>query len=48
VFRPLPADDPVQRCPDLTRAREVLGFAATVGLEEGLERTIRDFRERFC
>jgi UDP-glucuronate decarboxylase len=48
VFRPLPADDPVQRCPDLTRARALLGYEPTVGLEEGLERTIRDFRERFC
>jgi UDP-glucuronate decarboxylase len=48
VYRPLPADDPVQRCPDLARAREVLGFAATVPLEEGLERTIRNFKERFC
>jgi nucleoside-diphosphate-sugar epimerase len=38
----------VQRCPDLARAREVLGFAATVPLEEGLERTIRNFKERFC
>jgi UDP-glucuronate decarboxylase len=47
VFRPLPADDPLQRCPDLGRAREVLGFEATVRLEEGLERTIEDFRRRF-
>jgi UDP-glucuronate decarboxylase len=47
VFQPLPVDDPLQRCPDLTRARELLDYAPTVPLAEGLRRTIQDFRERF-
>jgi UDP-glucuronate decarboxylase len=43
---PLPADDPRQRKPDTTRARELLGWEPKVGLREGLERTIADFRAR--
>src|SRR4029453_11821081 len=39
-FRPLPIDDPKVRQPDITRAREVLGWAPKVELEEGLTRTI--------
>lgn len=42
--KPLPADDPLQRQPDITRAREVLGWEPTVPLEEGLRRTIDYFR----
>ena len=45
VFHPLPADDPVQRCPDITLAREVLGWAPKVDLADGLRETIRYFRE---
>jgi UDP-glucuronate decarboxylase len=45
VFRPLPQDDPMQRCPDITQAREVLGWAPRVQLEQGLARTI-DYFER--
>jgi len=43
-FQDLPQDDPKQRCPDITRAREGLGWEPTVGLEVGLERTIAYFR----
>jgi UDP-glucuronate decarboxylase len=43
---PLPADDPRQRKPDTTRARELLGWDPKVRLREGLERTIADFRSR--
>jgi UDP-glucuronate decarboxylase len=43
--RELPADDPRQRQPDITRAREILGWEPKVGLEDGLERTIIYFRE---
>ena len=43
VFRPLPQDDPMQRCPDISRAREVLGWSPVVGLEDGLQRTIDYF-----
>ncbi len=44
VFRPLPQDDPRRRCPDISRARALLGWAPEVGLQEGLERTIHHFR----
>jgi UDP-glucuronate decarboxylase len=43
VLRPLPADDPRQRCPDISRARETLKWQPRVGLEEGLTRTIAYF-----
>ncbi|MBX9702045.1 MAG: SDR family oxidoreductase [Acetobacteraceae bacterium] len=43
VTRPLPADDPMQRCPDITRARRLLGWEPTVALEDGLARTIAWF-----
>ena len=42
--RPLPADDPARRKPDIKQAREVLGWEPTVQLEEGLKRTIDYFR----
>jgi UDP-glucuronate decarboxylase len=44
VFEPLPQDDPRQRRPDTTRAREILGWRPTVSLEEGLARTLDYFR----
>jgi UDP-glucuronate decarboxylase len=43
VYRPLPTDDPVQRCPDITRARTTLGWEPKVPLEVGLGRTIAYF-----
>ncbi|HSC09117.1 MAG TPA: UDP-glucuronic acid decarboxylase family protein [Steroidobacteraceae bacterium] len=46
VYRPLPVDDPKQRRPDITRARTLLGWEPTVGLEEGLRRTIDYFRTK--
>ena len=46
VFKPLPEDDPKQRRPDLTRAREVLGWQARTPLDDGLTRTIAYVRER--
>jgi len=45
VFHPLPADDPVQRCPDIGLARELLGWAPKVELADGLRETITYFRE---
>ncbi len=44
VQRPLPVDDPKVRRPDLTLAGELLGWAPTVGLRDGLQRTIEAFR----
>ena len=41
---PLPQDDPVRRQPDITRAREILGWEPTVPLAQGLPRTIEYFR----
>ncbi len=46
VRAPLPADDPRQRKPDITRARALLGFDPKVDLATGLGRTIADFRAR--
>jgi dTDP-glucose 4,6-dehydratase len=46
VYKPLPEDDPKQRCPDITRAREALGWEPRVPAEEGLSRTLRWFAER--
>ena len=43
---PLPADDPRQRQPDIGRARDLLGWQPTIDLDEGLKRTIADFRTR--
>lgn len=45
VFRPLPIDDPQVRQPDITLARERLGWAPTVRLAEGLAQTIDFFRQ---
>jgi dTDP-glucose 4,6-dehydratase len=46
VYRPLPTDDPKQRRPDITRARELLGWEPKVQLEEGLIKTIEYFRTK--
>jgi len=46
TWHPLPENDPVRRQPDITRARETLGWEPTVPLREGLARTIAYFRER--
>jgi UDP-glucuronate decarboxylase len=45
INRPLPIDDPMQRCPDITKARTLLGWEPTVALRDGLKRTI-DYFER--
>jgi UDP-glucuronate decarboxylase len=44
TFRPLPADDPRQRQPDISVANEILGWQPKVGLEDGLKETIAYFR----
>ena len=44
VFEPLPTDDPTRRCPDITRASELLGWRPTVPTEVGLATTIEHFR----
>jgi UDP-glucuronate decarboxylase len=46
TYMPLPADDPRQRKPDITRAQTLLGWNPTIPLREGLKRTVEDFRSR--
>ena len=46
VQKPLPEDDPKQRCPDISRAREVLGWEPRVPAQEGLELTLEWFAKR--
>lgn len=46
VYRPLPPGDPKVRRPDITRARDLLGWAPRVSRRAGFERTIADFRRR--
>jgi len=46
TFRPLPQDDPTRRQPDITRAREWLGWEPRTQLAEGLVRTVAYFRHR--
>ncbi|MGI5880033.1 MAG: UDP-glucuronic acid decarboxylase family protein [Syntrophomonadaceae bacterium] len=45
-FKPLPADDPCERCPDISLVRTRLGWEPLVDLEQGLRRTIDYFRGR--
>jgi len=46
ISKPLPTDDPKVRCPDITRAREKLGWSPGVPLREGLKRTIEWFEKQ--
>ena len=44
-YEPLPQDDPKQRCPDITKARQLLGWEPKIALREGLERSLDYFRK---
>ncbi len=46
AYRELPVDDPKVRQPDITKAREILGWNPSVSLDDGLKRTIEYFREK--
>ncbi|XXQ33457.1 UDP-glucuronate decarboxylase [Plasmodiophora brassicae] len=46
AFKPLPSDDPTRRKPDITRAKQNLGWEPKVPLEKGLRLTIEDFKTR--
>ena len=46
VFRPLPADDPKKRQPDITKAKELLNWEPVVTLDDGLDEIIRYFRQK--
>ena len=45
IYKPLPSDDPTQRKPDITLAKEKLGWEPKVNIEEGLLKTIEYFKE---
>ena len=44
VYKPLPQDDPVRRCPDITLAKKRLGWQPKTNLEEGLKKTVGYFK----
>ena len=46
IFTELPVDDPTRRRPDITKARELLGWEPHVGLKEGLRRSLEFFRSK--
>lgn len=46
ILLPLPKDDPKQRQPNITKAREILGWEPKVDRAEGLKRTLEDFKKR--
>ncbi len=48
AFKPLPQDDPRVRRPDITRAREVLGWAPAIDFEEGMRLTVPWFRAQIA
>jgi UDP-glucuronate decarboxylase len=45
VYKALPLDDPKQRRPDISYAQEQLGWAPTIFIDEGLQRTIAYFKQ---
>jgi dTDP-glucose 4,6-dehydratase len=48
IHEPLPEDDPKQRCPDIAKAKRLLGWEPKVQLEEGLTLTLKYFKEQFA
>ncbi|MBW2134063.1 MAG: SDR family oxidoreductase [Deltaproteobacteria bacterium] len=46
IFKPLPPDDPKQRCPDISKAKAQLGWTPTITLTEGLNATIPYFEDK--
>jgi dTDP-glucose 4,6-dehydratase len=44
IFKDLPQDDPTCRCPDITKAKQLLGWEPKIGLREGLERSLSFFQ----
>src|SRR5262249_16927013 len=46
VFKPLPEDDPKVRKPDITRARQLLGWEPRVNRHDGIKRTLDYFRQQ--
>jgi UDP-glucuronate decarboxylase len=48
VRKPLPLDDPKRRCPDISKAKQAIGFAPKIPLAEGLDETCSNFRSRLA
>jgi UDP-glucuronate decarboxylase len=48
IYEPMPQDDPKQRQPDITQAKEILGWEPTVPIEEGLKKTVAYFKEQIA
>ena len=48
VFEPLPQDDPKRRCPDISKAKRLLGWEPKVNLEEGLKLTLAAFKQSYA
>ena len=48
VFEPLPQDDPKRRCPDIRKAKRLLGWEPKVALGDGLKRTIEYFQDQYA
>jgi dTDP-glucose 4,6-dehydratase len=46
IFQPLPQDDPKQRCPDISKAKRLLGWQPRVSLDAGLRLTLKFFQEK--
>ncbi|MEM9981346.1 MAG: SDR family NAD-dependent epimerase/dehydratase, partial [Bacteroidota bacterium] len=46
IYKPLPKDDPKQRQPDITKAKEILDWQPKVNRSEGLQRTLTYFKEK--
>ena len=46
IYKPLPVDDPMQRQPDITKAKEILGWEPKVDRREGLRRTLEYFKDK--
>jgi dTDP-glucose 4,6-dehydratase len=48
IFKPLPVDDPMQRQPDILRAKQLLGWEPKIDLESGLKLSLEYFRSRLA
>src|SRR5262249_52841746 len=48
IFEALPQDDPKQRCPDISKAKRLLGWEPKIGLDEGLRLTLTYFKNHFA
>ncbi len=46
VYRPMPENDPLQRRPDISKAKRLLGWEPEVGLDDGLQMTVEWFKTR--